>query len=116
VSFRFATIAAALLSMTACATREQRGQMLYAAHGCAVCHGPAGRGDGPSARHLDVPPQDFSDPRAYSQGSSPAAIATSIRRGAGAMPPFRDLTEEEALNIALWIVSQQRRSDAADTK
>jgi high-affinity iron transporter len=116
VSSRFVAIAAALLAVTGCATPEQRGQQLYAAHGCAACHGASGRGDGPSSRHLDVPPQDFADPRAYSQGASPTAIAATIRRGAGAMPPFRDLTDEEARNIALWIVSQQRRTDSTETR
>ena len=106
---RSVVLAAALLTTTACATPEQRGQKLYAEHGCAVCHGPDGRGDGPSAARLDVPPRDFADPRAYSRGASPLEIAASIRRGTGAMPPFRDLTEEESREIAVWIVSLQGR-------
>jgi len=102
----------ALYALSACATPEQRGQKLYAGHGCAACHGAEGHADGPTASRLDAPPRDFADPRAYSSGASPVDIARSIRRGAGAMPPFRDLTEQEAGDIAMWIVSQQRRSPA----
>src|SRR5262245_7355839 len=98
---------AAALS-AACTSTEERGRQLYAQHGCVACHGPTGHGDGPTSKRLDVPPRDFADPRAYSQGSSPREIATSIRRGGGSMPAFRDLTDEEAMAIATWIVSLQR--------
>jgi high-affinity iron transporter len=107
-------VAAALVG-AACAGPAERGQKVYAEHGCAVCHGAEGHGDGPSAARLDAPPRDFADPRAYSQGSSPIEIARSIRRGAGAMPAFRDITEEEANDIAIWIVARQRRSVPAGT-
>ena len=108
-------VAAAALGAAACAGPAERGQKLYAGHGCAVCHGTEGHGDGPSAKRLDTPPRDFADPRAYSQGSSPIEIARSIRRGAGAMPPFRDITEQEANDIAMWIVSRQQRSGPNDS-
>jgi mono/diheme cytochrome c family protein len=104
---------AAALGAAACTTAEARGRQIYLARGCAACHGPEGRGDGPTAKRLDIPPRDFADPRAYSEGAGPKAIATSIRRGAGAMPAFRDLTEEEALDIAAWIVTLQHRPDGA---
>jgi high-affinity iron transporter len=102
-------IAAAALGAAACTSAEERGRQLYAERGCAVCHGAAGRGDGPSARRLDVPPRDFADTGAYSQGSSRQDIAASIRRGVGAMPAFRDLSETEAKDIAAWIVSIQHQ-------
>jgi Cytochrome C oxidase, cbb3-type, subunit III len=35
-----------------------RGSALFAAH-CAVCHGAEGRGDGPAAKSLPVPPADL---------------------------------------------------------
>jgi mono/diheme cytochrome c family protein len=108
-------VAAAAFGCVACAGPAERGQTLYAEHGCAVCHGADGHGNGPSATRLDLPPRDFADPRAYRQGSSPIEIARSIRRGAGAMPPFRDITEEEANEIALWIVSRQRSSESANS-
>jgi mono/diheme cytochrome c family protein len=103
---------AAALCAGGCTSTEERGRQRYAEHGCAACHGPSGRGDGPTAKRLDIPPRDFADPRAYSQGSNPREIATSIRRGAGAMPAFRDLSDEEATEIAAWIVSLQRPAGA----
>jgi mono/diheme cytochrome c family protein len=90
-----------------CTSAQQRGHQLYAERGCAVCHGAAGRGDGPAAKRLDTPPLDLSDVRAYRQGAGQDQIAASIRNGSGAMPPFRDLTGPEAEDIAAWIVSLQ---------
>jgi high-affinity iron transporter len=92
----------------ACTSAEQRGQRLYAEHGCAVCHGATGRGDGPASRRLDTPPRDLTDLRTYKQGASQSEIAASIRNGSGAMPPFHDLTAPEAADIAAWIVSFQQ--------
>ena len=100
--------AAALIS--ACgSSADARGQRLYAARGCAVCHGPAGRGDGPSARRLPKPPRDLANPAAYRNGAGPEDVAASIRGGSGggAMPAFRDLTADEARDLAAWIVSLQ---------
>src|SRR6185295_17311368 len=81
-----------------CGKAEDRGRQLYAERGCAVCHGAGGRGDGPSAGRLDIPPRDFANVRAYRHGSSQHDIAA----------PFRDLTDEQASDIAAWIVSLQR--------
>lgn len=104
-------LVACTLGAAACADRSvARGQQLYTEHGCAVCHGAGGRGDGPSAKRLDAPPRDFADVRSYRQGSSQGNIAGSIRNGAGAaMPPFRDISESEASDIAAWIVSLQQQ-------
>jgi len=85
-----------------------RGQQVYQARGCAACHGPQGRGDGPSAPRLDRRPRDFADPRGYRNGAGQDQIAASMRGGAGARPPFRDLTDAEAQDIAAWIVTLQR--------
>ena len=101
-------IAAAAIAAAGCTKAQEHGRQLYAERGCAVCHGAAGRGDGPSARRLDLPPRDFANVRGYRQGSSQADIAASIRQGSGpnnAMPAFRDITESEANDIAAWIVS-----------
>jgi cytochrome c oxidase cbb3-type subunit I/II len=103
-----------VVGATACAGRlEERGRQLYAQHGCAVCHGADGRGDGPSAKRLDAPPRDFADARSYSQGSSRERIAAAIRNGTGAMPGFPDISESDASDIAAWIVSLQRQPGAS---
>ncbi|MBW1885021.1 MAG: cytochrome c [Deltaproteobacteria bacterium] len=39
-----------------------RGARVFAAY-CAVCHGPAGKGDGPAAAALVPPPSDLTGPR-----------------------------------------------------
>jgi high-affinity iron transporter len=101
--------AAAALAAPACAGSEERGRQLYAAHGCAVCHGASGRGDGPTARRLDAPPPDLANVGGYRQGASQRDIAASIRGGVGAMPAFRDITESEASDMAAWIVSLRNR-------
>ena len=79
-------------------------------HGCATCHGLSGRGDGPSAPRLVVPPTDFTNAEAYREGSSPEDIARTIRYGTsspGPMPPFAHISEEDAASLAAWIVSLQ---------
>jgi mono/diheme cytochrome c family protein len=86
---------------------------MFAQHGCAVCHGAEGRGDGRSAKRLDIPPGDFADPRTYRQGASPNDIAASIRYGAGAMPAFHDISDAESADIAAWIVSLHGRPRTA---
>jgi mono/diheme cytochrome c family protein len=106
------SVAAVAMLAAGCATSkaEDRGRQLYAERGCAVCHGPAGRGDGPSAKRLNLPPRDFANVRGYRNGSSQVDIAASIRSGSGpgnAMPAFRDITDAEASDIAAWIVSLQ---------
>jgi high-affinity iron transporter len=106
---RIALVLAAVF-VFACASGEDRGRRLYQERGCAVCHGASGRGDGPSARRLDAPPRDFASAAGYTHGASRNEIAASIRRGAGAMPPFRDISDAEAKEIAAWIVSLQRPS------
>ena len=84
--------AAGTVSAAACGEgTEERGRQLYAQHGCAVCHGAQGRGDGPSAKRLDSPPRDFGDAASYRQGSSVSDLAASIRNGTGAMPAFRNI-------------------------
>jgi mono/diheme cytochrome c family protein len=57
---------------------------------------------------LDRRPRDFADRRGYRNGAGQDQIAASIRGGVGAMPPFRDLTDAEAQDIAAWIVTLQR--------
>ena len=105
----------ASLAAIGCTDRVEAGRQLYVKHGCAVCHGAGGHGDGPSAGRLFVPPRDFANVDEYREGSSPEAIASTIRFGTGSpgpMPPFGHISEEDALLLAAWIVSLQRPAGA----
>ena len=63
---------------------RQRGEALYQ-HNCAVCHGLAGRGDGPGAQGLPVAPANLFEmaPR-HPDGD----IAWKIANGRGSMPAW----------------------------
>lgn len=88
------------------------GRALYDRHGCALCHGPEGRGDGPIAATLEPPPRDLGDPSAYRVGSSQAEIASTIEQGilvfgGSGMAPYAHIPETERQEIARFIVSMQ---------
>ena len=100
----------ASLVAAGCTDRVDAGRQLYMTHGCAVCHGAGGRGDGPSAARMVVPPTDFANVDGYREGSSLENIARTIRYGMsvpGPMPPFAHISEEDARLLAAWIVSLQ---------
>jgi mono/diheme cytochrome c family protein len=54
------------------------GQLAYDLH-CARCHGAKGLGDGPQARHLNVPPPNFQS--ATFQSQSDEQMLSSIEFG-----------------------------------
>jgi mono/diheme cytochrome c family protein/peroxiredoxin len=64
-----------------------RGRLVYRVH-CASCHGPEGRGDGPSAAELGPPPRDFAV-LPWKFRTSPAAVRRVITEGipGTGMPP-----------------------------
>ena len=68
---------------------------------CAMCHGPAGRGDGPMARALTVRPQDLSD-RLWQSNRSNQRLGLVIVSGGPAigksplMPGQPDLAAQPA--------------------
>jgi mono/diheme cytochrome c family protein len=72
---------------------------------CAVCHGAAGRGDGPAAGMLTPPPRDFTSGayklRSTPSGALPTAedVVRTIRRGVPgtSMPAFGDLLAAGAI-------------------
>jgi periplasmic copper chaperone A len=106
----------AALVTAGCTDRVDAGRQLYMTHGCAVCHGSGGRGDGPSAARLAVPPTDFAKVDQYRNGSSAEDIAATIRYGPGTpgpMPPYAHISEEDARLLAAWIVSLQGAPPAA---
>jgi len=72
---------------------------------CAFCHGPSGRGDGPSGTALRPPPRDFTD-RRFWETATPAEIADAIANGRPhtAMPAFRaSLTPAQIADVITYI-------------
>jgi high-affinity iron transporter len=107
-------VAVALFALAACESEELRearraeGQRLFNEQGCVVCHGPAGRGDGPRARALNPPPRDFRQLDAYVQGTGvrelAATLQTGIRVHDAQMPSFGHLSERQRRALAEFIV------------
>ncbi len=89
----------------------QEGHVLYKRHGCALCHGMEGRGDGPVAVTLKPQPGDFRNPAAYNNGRTIRSIAKTINWGvAGAssvMPAFPHIAGDERVKIAYYINALQ---------
>ena len=90
-----------------------QGKALFTRNGCAVCHGPDGRGDGQISATLQPPPRDFRDPAAYKNGHSKAAIARTIQKGmpGTSMPGYRHLSAEEREQIAAYIRSLLKKEN-----
>lgn len=121
-----------LTYLTACAPRAAEddgprpsaaeplsGRELYEQHGCALCHGPQGRGDGPVSATLSPPAQDLRNPTAYRIGATEEVIATTIEQGilvfrGSGMTPFAHIPAEERLELARYIVSLQEPIDEAE--
>ena len=63
---------------------------------CAICHGPDGHGDGPTAKALNPKPRNFHDV-AYMNSRSDDSLLTVIRNGKGAMPKWGGVLKEEEI-------------------
>jgi mono/diheme cytochrome c family protein len=61
----------------------QEAQDIYKSR-CALCHGPAGKGDGPGGAALNPKPRDLGDP-AWQKSVTDEHIETIIRGGGGAV-------------------------------
>jgi len=87
----------------------EQGRKLYLFHGCAVCHGSDGRGNGPMSRNLNPRPRDFRDEKAYKQGRDVSAIVKTIEQGTrmdgGKMPGYPHIPEKDRELIATYVVS-----------
>ena len=90
------------------APTAMEGARLYRANGCASCHGPEGRGDGPVGQTLVPPPRDFRLPTSFKSGTDAQSIARTLAIGmpaGGSMPLFAHLTNHERRALALYLVS-----------
>jgi cytochrome c oxidase cbb3-type subunit 2 len=74
----------------------ERGREIYIQGGCPQCHGDAGRGDGPSAASLSVPPADLTL-RPLKSGPAARDIVKAIITGLdGTAMPSYDLMFSDA--------------------
>lgn len=90
------------------------GKAMYASY-CAACHGPAGKGDGPAASELKVPPVDLTQLAKNNNGKFPADHVRAIldfganapAHGTNDMPVwgqlFRALDQHDQVKVNLRI-------------
>jgi high-affinity iron transporter len=73
---------------------------------CAVCHGPAGHGDGPAAAALNPKPADF-HAEAVMAALTPYKAFNVVRFGVKgtAMAPFETLDEKQRWALAFYVFS-----------
>lgn len=92
------------------------GKEVYAKMQCAKCHGPLGKGDGPSAPELKddnglaIKPRDFSDPAQFVGSSDPKGVYQTFTTGLDGtpMPSFADFLQEEQRWQLVWYVMSLR--------
>lgn len=75
---------------------------------CAGCHGPSGRGDGPSAGPM-MHPADYTTEQ-FQRSHTDEQLREVILRGRGMMPGFSQSLRPEAVDL---LVQQIRRFGAA---
>ena len=85
------------------------GPALFATH-CAVCHGPEGRGDGPTAVALDPKPVDLTGPRPDDKRGQPGGRRVVIADGSPGttMPAYADVFSDEEMAALLSHVHKLR--------
>jgi len=98
------------------------GKVLYGKLSCAMCHGPEGRGDGPSAYSLTddsgqhIPARDFSKPSGFKSGYATKEIVRTFLTGLNGtpMPSFNGLiAKDDAWKLAYYVETlvKARRAD-----
>lgn len=79
----------------------QAGKRVYEAE-CSSCHGPKGKGDGPSAKDLEVPAGDLSNPALW--GQSDGELFWKLTEGRKPMPSYaQTLTEEQRWHVVNFL-------------
>ncbi len=92
------------------------GKEVYKQMKCAKCHGPKGKGDGPSAPELEddnglpIVPRDFTDASQFVGASDPRGIYRTFTTGFDGtpMPSFADFLDEEQRWQLVWYVMSLR--------
>ena len=99
---------AAILAFTSLPARSDSAKDNYTAY-CAKCHGPEGRGDGPSAGSLATKPQDYTDCAAMQKISDDTMFKVIKGGGAsvglpGDMPAWGDgLSDPEIHDLVAYL-------------
>ena len=80
----------------------ERGRYFYEIN-CLVCHGEAGKGDGPVGKKFeDKAPVDLNE--AYTQDQADGQLFFTLTRGREAMPFYRDaLSPEERWDVVNFV-------------
>jgi high-affinity iron transporter len=98
----------------------ETGRRLYAANGCATCHGTSGRGDGRLAATLTPRPRDFTDTGSFKRSRTSDALADVVATGGpgtpSSMPAYPHFTETERRQLALYVLSLGDRSTARPSR
>ncbi len=86
---------------------SQAGETIFEAR-CFVCHGRAGKGDGPASIGLGAAVRDLTNP-SWQDSTSDEILRTVIRSGARAvggsvaMPPNPDLSDDQIRSLLKFI-------------
>ena len=92
------------------------GKGVYERMQCAECHGPLGKGDGPSAPGLEddsglpIVPRDFTDAAQFVGDSEPKGVYQTFTTGLDGtpMPSFADFLDEAQRWQLVWYVTSLR--------
>ena len=86
------------------------GRMYYSIN-CAVCHGDAGKGDGPIMKAKAIYPPPLMG--ASAEGKSDGYIWGIIRNGRGAMPPYNRIEEMDRWDVVNYVRGLQGKYQVA---
>ena len=101
------------------------GKEVYARMQCKECHGPLGKGDGPSAPGLEddsglpIEPRDFTEAGQFVGDSSPKGVYRTFTTGLDGtpMPSFADfLDEQQRWQLVWYVISLRPGWDVYDTR
>ncbi len=84
----------------------QAGKQVYEVN-CQMCHGPAGRGDGPVAASLSPKPPDLSSKAV--QAETDGELFWKITTGRGGMPSWQSLPDKDRWSAVDYIRSLARK-------
>ncbi len=95
--------------VTAKPTSAASGKEMFTSY-CASCHGTDGKGGGPAASALKVPPADLSQLSKKNQGTFPAVHVAAVLRGE-ATTPAHGSKDMPVWGPVFWQMSQGHGSE-----